>query len=114
MFPPIITEEAFIELIKAIVVPCTQGSGIIFDYGDEGLFKSDVPLVKNMIAMAQAGGEPMITSWSYPELEQIMEKCGLLIYEHINHDEIQEAYFKNRTDYASAFEHINICFVVRY
>ncbi|MGN1402069.1 MAG: class I SAM-dependent methyltransferase [Bacillus sp. (in: firmicutes)] len=107
-----LTKERFAALLKAISGIVPRGSSIVFDYADEFLFSSDVKRVQNMIAMAKASGEPMKSSFSYPELEKMLEDSGWLIYEHLTSDEIEERFFSGRNDYLHAFEHINYCLAV--
>lgn len=83
-----------------------EGSSLVFDVADERLFSSPVRRVKNMLAMAQAGGEGMKSCFSYGELERLLEKYGFLIYEWLTPSQINEQYFANRTDDLTAFEHI--------
>jgi O-methyltransferase involved in polyketide biosynthesis len=48
--------------------------------------------------------------YSYSKLEKITEEAGLLIYEHLSADDIEERFFKGRNDYLHAFE--NICYAL--
>lgn len=89
-----------------------DGSTLLFDYADENLFTSDVRLVQNMLAMAQAGGEPMKSCFSYGCLEKLLSKYNFLIYEFLSTNDIQEKYFGNRTDFLTAFENINYALAV--
>jgi O-methyltransferase involved in polyketide biosynthesis len=47
------------------------------------------------------------------ELENTLEKAGLLIYEHLTPAEIEQRYFKNRNDHYHAFENTNIVLAVK-
>ncbi|MDY3972062.1 MAG: class I SAM-dependent methyltransferase, partial [Clostridia bacterium] len=89
-----------------------DGSTLLFDYADENLFTSDVRRVQNMLAMAQAGGEPMKSCFSYGCLEKLLSKYNFLIYEFLSTNDIQEKYFGNRTDFLTAFENINYALAV--
>ena len=89
-----------------------DGSTLLFDYADENLFTSDVRRVQNMLAMAQAGGEPMKSCFSYGCLEKLLSKYNFLIYEFLSTNDIQEKYFGNRTDFLTAFENINYTLAV--
>lgn len=46
--------EAMLQKIAALAA---DGSSLVFDYADAGLFPSDVKRVQNMIAMAKVGGK---------------------------------------------------------
>ena len=89
-----------------------DGSTLLFDYADEDLFTSDVRRVQNMLAMAQAGGEPMKSCFSYGCLEKLLSKYNFLIYEFLSTNDIQGKYFGNRTDFLTAFENINYALAV--
>lgn len=89
-----------------------DGSTLLFDYADENLFTSDVRRVQNMLAMAQAGGEPMKSCFSYGCLEKLLSKYNFLIYEFLSTNDIQEKYFGNRADFLTAFENINYALAV--
>ena len=93
-------------MLQAIGKIAAEGSSLVFDYATNDLFASSAKRVQNMIAMAAASGEPMKSTFDYTELEQLLEKHGFLIYEHLNKEEIQQEYFVDRTDYLTAFEHI--------
>lgn len=94
-------------MLESLVVLSTEGSSLVFDYADEGLFTSDVKRVQNMLAMAAAGGEPMKTCFSYASLEALLEKHKLLIYELLTTQDIQTRYFDGHDNKVTAFEHIN-------
>ena len=66
-----------------------------------------------MVKMAAAGGEPMKTCLSLSELEKVLDNSGLLKYEHVSPDKINERYFKNRNDYLTAFETIHYIHAVK-
>jgi O-methyltransferase involved in polyketide biosynthesis len=69
-----------------------QRSSVVFDYADENLFTSEVKRVQNMVAMAEASGEPMKSCFSYAELEKVLEDAGWLIYGHLSPAEIETRY----------------------
>ncbi len=107
-----LSKEENIAMLKTIASMVSKGSSIIFDYADGSLFYSGIKRVQNMIAMAQASGEPMKSCYSYDELERTLDDAGLLIYEHLSSSDIQERFFKGRNDYLHAFEHISYTLAV--
>jgi len=107
-----LTKEQNKEMISSISSFAPKGSSLIFDYADEHLFQSNVKRVQNMLAMAQAGGEPMKSCYSYTELEKMLEECGFLIYENLTTEDIQQQFFTNRKDYLHAFENIHYTLAV--
>ena len=99
-------------MLKAISAIAPKGSSIVFDYADNGLFESDTKRVQNMVSMAQASSEPMKSSYSYDELEKVLEEAEMLVYEHLSTSEIEKRFFKDRNDYLHAFEHISYVLAV--
>ena len=62
--------------------------------------------------MAAAGGEPMKSCFDDAHLEELLGKYNFLIYEILTPDDIHEKYFRDRTDYLTAFENINYALAV--
>lgn len=102
-----LTTDEIENVLTCLAALSAEGSTLLFDYADEGLFTSSVKRVQNMIAMAAAGGEPLKTSFSYHQLEKLLEKHRFLIYELLTTQDIQNQYFANRTDELTAFEYIH-------
>ena len=103
-----LTIEQIANTLKSIADISADGSCVVFDYADENLFSSNERRVKNMLAMAQAGGEGMKACFSYEQLEKLLEENGFLIYELLTEQDIQNTYFKGKNNNEiSAFEHIN-------
>ncbi|WP_147532919.1 class I SAM-dependent methyltransferase [Bacillus marasmi] len=110
-----LTKIETINLLKHIFAIVPKGSSIVFDFADENVFveKGKHNRVANMLKMAATVGEPMKSGFSYDELEQLLEECGLLIYEHLTPAQINEQFFKNRTDYLTAFETVHYIHAVK-
>lgn len=108
-------KEDLCRLIHHAFAPLPAGSSIVFDYADEHLFqeKGKFNRVENMVKMAATGGEPMLSCFTYEEMEHLLEKAGLLIYEHLSPEEVQERYFSQRTDDLSAFETVHFIHAVK-
>lgn len=102
-----LSAEQIETMLESIAELSADGSTLVFDYADEGLFSSRVKRVHNMVAMANAGGEPMKSCFSYSALEKILEKHKFLIYELMTPRDIQTQYFDGRGEELTAFEHIN-------
>lgn len=107
-----LTKEQNKNMISSISSFAPKGSSLMFDYADELLFESNVKRVQNMLAMAQAGGEPMKSCFSYAELEKMLEECDFLIYENLTPEDIQQQFFSNRNDDLHAFENIHYALAV--
>lgn len=75
-----LTDEQIRATLLSIKELSAEGSSLVFDCADDGLFISSVRRVQNMIAMAAAGGEAMCSCFSYPHLEKLLEEFGFLLY----------------------------------
>lgn len=100
------------DMLSDLASLSTRGTSVVFDYADEGFFTSDVRRVQNMIAMAQAAGEPLKTAFSEAQLTALLERHGFQVYELLTWRQLQERYFAGRTDGLSAFEHIGCVLAV--
>ncbi|MGG0289542.1 class I SAM-dependent methyltransferase [Bacillus pacificus] len=110
-----LTKEELSSLIECLFEMVPEGSSIVFDYPDENLFteKGLSNRVENMVKMAALGGEPMKSCFSYTEMEALLEKAGLLIYEHLSPEDINTFYFEGRNDYLEAFETVHYVHAVK-
>ncbi|TQR30893.1 class I SAM-dependent methyltransferase [Lysinibacillus sphaericus] len=110
-----LTKDEISSLIDHLFANVPTGSSIVLDYADEKLFKEQgiSNRVDNMVKMAAASGEPMKSCFTYKEMEKMLENSGLLIYEHLSPDTINELYFDNRKDYLTAFETIHYVHAVK-
>ena len=110
-----LSKEDVMSLFTHLFSKLPSGSSIVFDYADEKLFeeKGLSNRVDNMLKIASIGGEPMQTCFSYNEIQSLLEKAGLLIYEHLSPETINETFFKDRSDYLSAFETIHYIHAVK-
>ncbi|MED1103586.1 class I SAM-dependent methyltransferase [Bacillus paramycoides] len=110
-----LTKEELSSLIDCLFAMVPAGSSIVFDYPDENLFteKGLSNRVENMVKMAEVGGEPMKSCFSYGEMEALLEKSGLLIYEHLSPEDINKLYFEGRNDYLEAFETVHYVHAVK-
>ncbi|WP_413374262.1 class I SAM-dependent methyltransferase [Paenibacillus taichungensis] len=101
-----LSKENLSNLLRHVFLDLPTGSSIVLDYADEHLFeeKGRFNRVENMVKMAAMGGEPMQSCFTYEEIERLLADVGLLIYEHLSPEDIQDRYFSNRTDDLSAFE----------
>ncbi len=100
-----LTEAEIRKLLADISSFAAEGSTLVFDYADSGFFSSGVKRIKNMIAMAAAGGEPMRFACDSMQLAKILEDNSFLIYEELTPEDINFNYF-NISDMTAA-EHIN-------
>lgn len=86
-----LTKEEFSKVINNIANIICSGSSIIFDYPTYDESK------ESMINEKLAGGakENMKSKYSYKEIEELLANTGLLIYEHLNNEEMTNNYFDN-------------------
>ncbi|MDZ5669438.1 class I SAM-dependent methyltransferase [Bacillus stercoris] len=110
-----LTHKEIASLISNLFSHVPAGSSIVFDYADETLFtaKGTSNRVEHMVKMAAAGGEPMKSCFAYQEIEHLLASSGLLIYEHLSPDDINDHFFGNRKDNLSAFETIHYIHAVK-
>ncbi|MGV7098985.1 class I SAM-dependent methyltransferase [Bacillus subtilis] len=110
-----VTQEENASLISNLFSHVPPGSSIVFDYAAETLFtaKGTSNRVEHMVKMAAASGEPMKSCFTYQEIEHLLESSGLLIYEHLSPDDINDLFFSNRKDNLSAFETIHYIHAVK-
>ncbi|WP_462412797.1 class I SAM-dependent methyltransferase [Neobacillus sp. Marseille-QA0830] len=110
-----LTKQELSSLLQHIFANIPEGSSIVFDFADENLFKEKgmSNRVENMLKMVATGGEPMKSCYSYHEMEKMLEESGLFIFEHLAPEEINDSFFRNRSDYLSAFETIHYIHAVK-
>ena len=108
-----LSAEAIDTMFSALSELCADGSTLVFDYPDENFFDAPEKRVQNTIMMAEAGGEPMQSAFSYGELEKLLEKHGFLIYEFLTPDDIQRDIIDKAGADMKAFEHVGYCLAVR-
>lgn len=110
-----LTKDVFQQLLSLFFKNLPKGSSIIFDFADERLFTEAgiFNRVQNMIQMAKASGEQMKYATSIVDLEILLSKEQLLVYEHLSPQEIQNQYFANRDDHLQAFETIHYIHAVK-
>ena len=108
-----LSEEAICKTLAELSSLCAGGSELVFDYPDEGFFNASERRVQNTVMMAQAGGEPMISAFSYNELERLLNKYGFAIGELLTPDDIQKRIIDAAGANIKAFEHVNYCLAVK-
>ncbi|MDO5305667.1 MAG: class I SAM-dependent methyltransferase [bacterium] len=108
-----LSTEAIDTTLSALSELCEEGSTLVFDYPDESFLDANEKRVQNTIMMAKAGGEPMQSTFSYVELETMLEKHDFLIYELMTPADIQKNIIDKAGADMKAFEHVNYCLAVR-
>ncbi len=78
-------------LMRRIGSLMVQGSAICFDYQTA----EESTVTKKNEELAAGAGEQMKAAYSLDELELILQNCGFMIYEHLDHEEITRQYFED-------------------
>ncbi|MFX3633212.1 MAG: class I SAM-dependent methyltransferase [Candidatus Pristimantibacillus sp.] len=112
-------KDVFKHLLTVIASLLPKGSSIVFDYPDEQTFTSQAGSRTQMqVMMAARAGEPMQASYSYKELELMLEEINLCVYEHLTPEEITQQLFQAYNDSQpahkiTAFDHVNYCLAIK-
>lgn len=89
------TKSGFENLLHQSTEILSGGSSIVFDYPMQ---EGSAETRKNE-KLAAAAGEDMKSAYTYEELEKMLESCGLLIYEHLDEEEMTKQYFEKYNTY---------------
>lgn len=114
-----LSKQVFAETVHTISDFIPKGSSIVFDYNDENTYTDKAgERAKKQVAMAAVANEKMLASYSYGELEKLLEDNNFLIYEHLTPYEITDQYFKkynqaNPEHPITAFDNVNYCLTVK-
>lgn len=84
-----LTKEEFFNMIKNISSLICNGSSIIFDYPSYEKCKKSQINEK----LASGANEQMKSKYSYEDIKNILLKNGLLVYEHLDNEEMTKKYF---------------------
>ena len=82
-------KESFKALLRTLSSLICEGSAICFDYPSMDESRE----TRTNQALAQGAGERMKAQYSEKEMEILLEDCGFLIYEHLDHHEMTGQYF---------------------
>jgi len=87
----------------------SNGSTLIFDYADSGMFLSDIPRVHKIIELYEASGKQMKSSYDFLSIESLLSKYGFSVYEVLTPKDIQTQIIDSVGSGLRAFEHV--CFM---
>lgn len=108
-----LTKEQFYSMIWKISELMCKGSTIVFDYPIIEDSEKDEITRK----LAKGANEEMKSKYSFEELELKLQECDLLIYEHLNDEDINNQYFdeynKKSRNKIIAPKGVNYCLAVR-
>lgn len=82
-------KEIFKQTISILSKNIPAGSVIVFDY------PNNIETKKEIInqALAKEAGEEMKSKYSYKDIEAIVQASNMLIYEHLNYQDINDTFF---------------------
>ena len=86
-----LSKEEFSNMIQKISSILCNGSSIIFDYP----MSEESKEIEINQKLASGANEQMKSKYSYKEVEDILSENGLLIYEHLNNEEMTNNFFDN-------------------
>lgn len=106
--------EAVFDTLCAVADIAPPGSMIIFDYLDTDAFVPGraAPRMQFAIEKLRQVGEPWITGFDPSTLATDLASLGLRLHENLSLSDIQERYFKGRTDGYYACEHVHLAWAV--
>lgn len=82
-------KDIFKNTIKELSNIMPKGSSILFDYPNT--FETEKEITNKKLA--SGANEKMKSLYSYNDIERIAEESNMLIYEHLNYDDINNTYF---------------------
>lgn len=109
-----LTKDAFYNMIKTIANFLCKGSSIVFDCPTYDAGRE----TKINEQLAKEADEEMKAKYTYFEIEKMLAQNGLLIYEHLDDEEMTNTYFFNYNSLNSknkiyAPKGVNYCLAVR-
>ena len=109
-----ITLSTFEDTLKKINCISTTGSKIVFDFPDDTTFEAETPKrVRRLSDITEGLGEPMLHGFAVSEVKAALKAQGFTVESHLSPDNIQERFFKNRSDEQKAFENIHFITAVK-
>jgi methyltransferase (TIGR00027 family) len=104
-----LAREVIHATLRGIALDARAGSMVVFDYLDADAFipERTAPRVARMQAATLQSGEPMQTGFDPAVLGTELDALGWRLQENLSPEDIQEKYFRGRTDGYYAFEHIH-------
>lgn len=91
-----------------------KGSAIVFDYMDTDAFDPEKAAmrIKMSIEKTREWGEPLITGLDPSSLAEGLARMGIRLHEDLGPADVQELYFRGRTDGYYACEHVHYAWAV--
>ncbi|OCN02092.1 hypothetical protein A7X67_04985 [Clostridium sp. W14A] len=109
-----LTLPIFEDTVRKISTLSGADNKIVFDFPDETTFsRHSVPRVRRLSEITSKLGEKMLHGYSVEEIQRVLKRQSFQIAVHKTPEEIQNNYFKNRTDGQCAFENIHFIAAVK-
>lgn len=107
-----LTLDVVLETLRTIVDIAPSGSIIIFDYMDKDAFVPEKASkrIQQMQESVRNMGEPMRTGFDPDTISDDLKNIGLILKENLSPSDIEERYFKQRTDGYHAYEHVHFAY----
>lgn len=112
-------QESFEGIITSLSVLLPSKSSIVFDYPDEDTYTNAAgERAKKQATLAEGAQEAMRESYSFADMEKLLEDNKFLICEHLTPVEITEQWFsqynlENPEHPLSAFDNVNYCLAIK-
>jgi methyltransferase (TIGR00027 family) len=109
-----LTREVVFDTLRAIAGVAPAGSLVVFDYMDLDAFVPEraAKRMQRMQAIVRQAGEPMRAGFDPSRLAADLEAMGLRLREDLSPADIEERYFRGRSDGYHAYEHVHFAQVM--
>ncbi|TCL54956.1 methyltransferase (TIGR00027 family) [Hydrogenispora ethanolica] len=100
-------QDVVFDTLRTIADITSAGSKVVFDYYDTDIFDHEKvhPLMKTAMENLKRHGEPIKTAFNATTLTTELANAGLHLCEQLDPNEIEERYFKKRSDQYHALGH---------
>jgi methyltransferase (TIGR00027 family) len=102
--------ESIVAVLCKVAEIAPKGSSIVFDYMDNDGFdpKKAASRVSLMRQITQRCGEPMITGFDPLLLGEQLERIGFILQENLSPEDVENLFFKGRSDNYHAYENVHL------
>jgi O-methyltransferase involved in polyketide biosynthesis len=110
-----LTRDEVFTTLRSITEIAPAGSIVVLDYLDIDAFipEKSSPQIQKSLEYLRKIGEPMITGFNPSTLAEELASLGFSLQENLSPADIEERYFKGRTDGYHAYEYAHFaCAVV--
>ncbi len=109
-----LTREVVFDTLRAVAGIAPAGSHVVFDYMDADAFVPEraAKRMQRMQAIVRQAGEPMKAGFDPSRLAADLAALGLRLLEDLSPADIEERYFKGRSDGYHAYEHVHFAQVM--